>query len=340
MAARVVHQLRDVGDGLAWRIYDYDRALILALSDHPLAGPIVPKKGLEAEIGRIVQNFRDTGHFTLMHDLTTVLRHHDLTEVHADGYRELHEVKRTESSRARSDASKQRRALEAALAAAAGSAPLASSAAHITRSAVQLRTHVRELSGVLTVARRDGSAVTRIGDRVVGILHFPTIAASGADVRELWDRYQARRAEARQRLMPTAIHVLENKMTFADRDERNPFLAPFAIFPLPVEQRTELICDLVLVETMTDVQALADGFEHNGTPAQILLEPASQPGADVLAVVAGDRKMTVHASAVTQLLYEMVHTDCFAQAFTADGASTYGNGKFVLVFSNERAAWR
>ena len=50
---------------------------------------------------------------------------------------------------------------------------------------------------------------------------------------------------------------MQNKMTFADRDERNAFLAPFSIFPLPAAQRAALICDLVLVETFMDVQALA-----------------------------------------------------------------------------------
>lgn len=70
MAARVVRQLRDVGDGLAWRVHHFDRGLITALSDHDSPGPIVHKKGLGNEIGRVIECFRDNGHFALMHDLT------------------------------------------------------------------------------------------------------------------------------------------------------------------------------------------------------------------------------------------------------------------------------
>lgn len=143
-----------------------------------------------------------------------MLRHHDLTEVHANGYRELHEVKATLSTGKRSKASKQRRAAEAALAAAAGQAPLGGSDAHITRSRVQLRTHVRDLSGILVVAQRDGHVATRVADRLVGVLHFPAITASGADLGDVWDTYQARRTNMSGRIMPGAVNVLRNRMTF------------------------------------------------------------------------------------------------------------------------------
>ena len=337
VAARVVHQLRDVGDGLAWHVHHFDRRLIAALSDHDPAGPIVPKRGLENEIGRIVEVFRDSGHFALMHDLTTVLRHHDLTEVHATGYRELHEVKATLTRSSQSKAAKQRRAAEAALAAAAGQAPLESSGAHISRSQVQLRTHVRDLSGILGVAQRDGHVVTRLGDRIVGGVYFPTLAASGADLREVWDIYQDKRAAASHRWIPGASSVLQNRMTFTGA--RNPFYAPFSVFPLPVAQRTALICDLVFVETMMDANALAAGFEKIGMPARVLLNYSSQADADVLTVTSGSTRMTVHSAAVSQLLSELVRTDCFVRAFASD-MSSRSAGQYVLTFSNERAAWR
>lgn len=339
-AARIVRQLRDVGDGLAWRVHRYDRAVITALANHPTSGLIVGKDGLGSEIGRIVATFRESGHFTLMHDLTSVLRHHDLTEVHANGYRELHEVKATQNRRTSKAAATQRRAAEAALAAAAGTAPLEPTGAHITRSPVQLRTHIRELSGVLDVAARDGHVSTRVGDRAVSALHLPKVAASGAEFREVWESYQARRAETRRRLMPTAMNVLQGQLTFQGQELRNPYFAPFSIYPLPPAQRTALICDLVLVEFAMDAQVLAAGFEKQAMPARLLLDYTSRPGADVLTVETRSGRMTVHAAAVSQLLHEMVRTDCFVQAFSADAALTDEAGSFVLTFSNERAAWR
>ncbi|MBR7837389.1 hypothetical protein KDL01_29185 [Actinospica durhamensis] len=50
--------------------------------------------------------------------------------------------------------------------------------------------------------------------------------------------------------------------------------------------------------------------------------------------------MTVHAAAVSQLLREMVRTDCFVQDFAADAAMADESGSFILTFSNERGAWR
>ena len=86
--------------------------------------------------------------------------------------------------------------------------------------------------------------------------------------------------------------------------------------------------------------ALAAGFEKQALPARVLLDYTSQPGADVLDVDTWSARMTVHAGAVSQLLHEMVRTDCFVQAFAAGAALADESGTFVLTFGNERAAWR
>lgn len=338
VAHRVVRQLQDVGDGLAWRVHRYDRRAIVALSDHPPAGPVVNKDGLGYEIGRVVERFRESGEFSLLHDLTTVLRHHDLTEVHANGYRELREIKANPTKSALAKMAKQRRQAEAALAAATGAAPLGEGGPRLVRSDLQLRTHVRELSGVMTVAQRNGHVVTRLHDRVVATTYFPTITASGADMRDVLDAYRARRDAALARHLPDAVTRLHARIGFTE--PRNAFFAPYSIYPLPAVQRAALICDLAMVETFMDADTLCSGFADLGLAARCLLGPGSGPDADVLAVDNGRTRATVHARAVSQLLFEFVQTRCFARAFAASLATPPAGNRMILTFSNEQRAWR
>lgn len=337
-ACRVVRQLREVGDGLAWRIHRYDRRLIVALSDHDAPGPLVNKAGLPSEIGRVVHRFQDTGQFSLLHDLTTVLRHHDLTEVHANGYRELREVKTRLTKSTLAKASKQRRQAQAALAAASGDTPLGATGPRLIRSDRQLRTHIRDVSRVMSLAERQGYAVARVHDRVVGIVHFPAIAASGRDPQELLTAYHMRRDAVITRRLPNTINMLHARIGFTE--PRNAFFAPYSIYPLPVTQRTALICDLVLLDIMMDAETLRCGFEDIGVAAYCLLRTGSGPDADVLVVGDGPVRMTVHARAVSQMMFEFAQTACFVRALAADLADPPTGDNFIMTFSNEQAAWR
>jgi len=338
VARRVVRQLQDIGDGFAWRVHRFDRRVIVALADHPPVGPIVGKAGLGYEIGRIVERFRESGEFSLFHDLTTVLRHHDLTEVHADGYRELREIKTRLTPSAVAKASKQRRQAEAALAAATGTASLGNDGPRLLRSDSQLRTHVRELSSVMVVAQRDGYVVTRVHDRLVGMLYFPTLAAPAYDPEELYGRYRARMDAALDRHLPAAATRLHARIGFTEA--RDAFFAPYSIYPLPAAQRAALICDVAMVETLMDPDIVCRGFHDLGLQARCLLGPGSPPDADVFEVHDGRTRLTVHARAVSQLLFEFVQIPCFVRAFAANLGHSSPNGRAILTFSNEQRAWR
>lgn len=92
VAERISRQLASVGDALAWRVFRYDRRVIIALSTNQPSGPFVGREGLPYEVGAILQR-RERGNFSLLHDLTSVIRHVDITEVYPNGFRELQEIK-------------------------------------------------------------------------------------------------------------------------------------------------------------------------------------------------------------------------------------------------------
>jgi hypothetical protein len=77
---RVDRQLRSIADAMAWRVFNYDRRVIVALSRNQPAGPMVGKAGLQAERRFAADAWRENGSFVLLHDLTTCLTIGDATE--------------------------------------------------------------------------------------------------------------------------------------------------------------------------------------------------------------------------------------------------------------------
>lgn len=94
IAERIARQLRCVGDGLAWRAFNYDRRVIAALSRNESPGHLKESEGLGYELGRVTDLWRERRHFGLLHDLTNCLRIADVTEFVDDRERLLHEVKK------------------------------------------------------------------------------------------------------------------------------------------------------------------------------------------------------------------------------------------------------
>jgi hypothetical protein len=68
---RVERQLRSIADALAWRVFNYDRPVIVASSRNELAGPMIGKEGLEEERRFVLDTWRNEGNFVLLHDPTS-----------------------------------------------------------------------------------------------------------------------------------------------------------------------------------------------------------------------------------------------------------------------------
>ena len=93
---RANRHLRSVGDALAWRVFNYDRRVIVALSRNQEPGPRHGKTGLAAERDFVAQWSADDDCFVLLHDVTSCLRIADATLFLAVGEyyeAELHEIK-------------------------------------------------------------------------------------------------------------------------------------------------------------------------------------------------------------------------------------------------------
>lgn len=343
VADRVVRQLRCVGDAMAWRLFDFDRRIIVALSRNDPVGPIVGKTGLAGEVAVAENVWRSRRAFGLLHDLTSVLRIADLTLFEPTGERNLVEAK---TGGRRVPASQMTR-INRALAVLNEGAPIKADGTTILvhKSSVQMKTHLKQLGEGLRLAAKEGLRSLRLrrGWAVTcGVL--PAVTQQQIDEGE-WDSLKA--AAFQKASMDDELHHLRG--VAVDRATADPGLAPFTIYPLSAEECALLTCDLAFFDSTLGWSQLARAFEDRGFEVATRLPEASgpQPGeTSVLDARKGDARVTLHGHGVVQLLCELTDLSCFAAATedmmsqARESARPGLESRGLLLYSNERATWR
>jgi hypothetical protein len=87
-----IRAIREIGDGLAWRLFGYDRGILYSLADRP-ARKHIDLKGLQAECIEFERKWDSFDAITVMNDLTHCLKLGDLTTRRGSDEFELTEVK-------------------------------------------------------------------------------------------------------------------------------------------------------------------------------------------------------------------------------------------------------
>jgi len=344
VAERVIRQLRSVGDALAWRVFRHDRRLIIALSRNDPPGPLVNKAGLDFELGRITDIKQQRGNFALLHDLTSVVRVLDVTEVDAAGRRLLQEVKSSDAPSARAKAAKQIKRAERLLAAVDGEQPLPDEeSTTLWRAKAQHRTDARAVIPLLDRAEQDGFASARLRDRVVGAIHLLTAARTHQSPQALWHLYAARRDRLLDRHLGITDGLHRLTASSGDSAARDPAVAPWGIYPWPARHRAALICDFLVLQVFMSADQLAQRFQRRGFTAQVTLPVPGgmfEGTTEVINVVGANAGMTMHGNVAYQLLMEFIETSRFVDASLEIMGLPRSLDHTVLVYSNERASWR
>ena len=312
---RVIRQFRSIGDALAWRLFNFDRRFIDVLAANRPAGPMVHKKGLDYELGRVVDLWEHKKHFGLLHDLTTCLRIADISEFTGDGVL-FHEVKKNPK---RQDPAQLRR-MQAAIDTLEGKTPLRGEQGEATlfRSNCQFKSHLRRLERIVQLARERGCVAVPIESQYVVVatsLRSPAFPADGEEAIRL---YQAARDAAINRAGFNRANR-QFRAFSADVTARSPIGAPLGIYPLPTEDCADLISDYLIIEIVTIDEVLLRAFRGVGFEGEVVLPP-NKPEISlddkVFLIGRGSRSIGIHGRATNQLLMEMVDIPRYAAALT------------------------
>jgi hypothetical protein len=339
---RVVRQLKTVGDALAWRRFKYRRPPIIALSRAEGGGPIVGKEGLPYELGRVTAIWKENKRFALLNGLTNCVRLADVTEFDGD-HVTLHEVKKDPQN---IDPKQVRRLEEVARAVNEGT-PLSTSAGmlQLWMVSTQLRTRIRtDLRRALPMARRDGVAVATLGKgwsvTCASAAGWPRSSDSPAEVAAELGRRTESLAE--KNLVGSAHRF---QLTSIDQVGRAGYYAPFSVYPLSPTECAELTCDYLIfrsVLTADRIEAALStaGFAHvvcTGASASDMSD-GEQP---VFRMIHGNRLLHLSATAVAQMLLELIDPKVYSEALMeAQAMSNEQHISHSISFSNERAVWK
>lgn len=260
------HAFLSIGDGIAWRALDYDRAAITVLGEGKRVAYLSEGAGWEAEKLALATHW-DEGTFAIHNDMTTCLRHGDLTVFGEEG-RILTEVKAGEDA---SDPKQGRRLRDVTELLNRGEIEKEDGTKErIARVPVRYRTYLSNLADLLRKAQTKG------------------VAAGQPSSSQLVVAFDLRRAPTLEKIKATQGQVEERSQWFdgsevifrsssaerrmRDRRHSFPTLAPLSIFPFDPEAVADLILGYLSFFTHLNLTRLKPGFERKGIKVRFAVE--------------------------------------------------------------------
>lgn len=339
---RIWRQYKSVADALAWRVFGYERRIIVALSRNEPPGLMYGKDGLTEERAFIERAWREDGEFVLHHDLTTALRVGDLTVLRADGTALVHEIKTNQTRRIR----KQDELLidtSTVLAAEKGALP---SGFTPLRTPIPFRTDLRGLREVLGLAHeRTGiqGGVVSSGRAVVAASHYAATHHYRADAFS--DRFAAELSRYQRKIgIRSPGQVLT--LTSLDSAARWPVRPPWVIYPLAAEVAASLIADGMFFFVTMSADVIIDRLSDAGVRAEWVqqLDGPVDWAKPLLQVAVIDGNQATYASvnpeAIAGLMLEFIdlRTWCRQVAMVLGNGAASGTRPWPC-FTDEYRTW-
>lgn len=259
--------VRSIADGLAWYALEYDRRAVQVIGRGDRVAWLSDGPGLRAEIG-VLQDAWERDLFAVLNDSTNCLRHGDVTAVsRAARTIELYEVKAGDGA----NAGQSKRMEEVASVLNSGWHPTAGGGKplQLVRVSQAYQTDLGILPELFRRARDVGLAWAQTHSSVV-VRVF--------DVSWAGNREALTGAEDEIRQAVSWYHTDGGTIEFLSairrmRDRRHSFsvLAPFSIFPVPVEDIADLMLGNMELATIIHGPTLEAAFADAGMSARVEL---------------------------------------------------------------------
>jgi hypothetical protein len=339
---RVGRQLRAVGDALAWRVFDYQRNFIIALSRNEPPGPMAGKEGLVAEREFIQHTWRNDGQFAILHDLTSCLRIGDAT-IFQTGQVVVREIKTNERRRTHAQEHRIIEACEALR----SKTPIPGGADQVlVEINLPYRTHLDCLRDALDLARRRTLQAMKIpGGRALVAANL--FAGPPADTDEESARVFAAALDSVKR---RARIKDDDQITMRSVDQvgRTAATPPWSIYPLAAEMCASLIADVAFFYVSMSGRHILEALARYDLAGE-WLQPLDQPviyRQPVLKVTRADRprgqatQFTMNPYELNRLLLEFVDLDTWAHSIEITLAHPHRSRMAPWpYFVNEREVW-
>lgn len=337
--------IRHIADGIAWRSLNYDRVSIEQLVLKPQTGHIQRDTAIQefTEAGR---HLLKTDELIIMNDLTNFLRYGDFTSVGPAGIK-IYEVKAGVGTAKSGHSQRQKRKLAQVMDfLAAGERRTSEGLQRLVRHKSKPKAHLNDLRDLVAAARNKGSAHARLSD---------CLAADVFLAEEMAEMVNAGKKSPihnpfEQSRDSSVFHSLEWFSRFA----RN--LAPYSLFPLPVEDRLDIMTGAVWVVTYFNWGNLRRCLRRRGLLVKLPDRAETALNADILPgqvakhaldsplAVARRRDgptLLISLAGLARVFVEFLDEESFADTVeeTLDSASPQEEVLMFSAFEREHELW-
>lgn len=270
----IIRQLRSIGDGIAWRFFNYDRSALRLLAEHDYVSVPEMDKGVFAEMDTI-QSLQEHGTPFIMNTITNFLRVGDITVYDRTKNRyELLEIKagtkRTErTTRQSKHRDVAQRGLNEGLHYMRG--------VKITKRVAEkpLLTYVKSIENAMAEADQKLASSRLFGDYLsVGVFALSKIIDEIRDENmiQLQDSILDRCMFVLKRKEDVPLPLMSNIFPIA---HFIPAAAPYAVFPIATDRRFDILTGNFWIISQLNISGLARWLEKRGWETKIVL-PSDQ----------------------------------------------------------------
>jgi hypothetical protein len=298
--------IRQIGDGIAWRCFGYDRAVMRLLSQRPTKQQATVE-GTAPEVQEWAKTFSDTEGVAILNVVTNALAIGDITVVQRDGSGEIIEVKTRKEKSGRVTRQKQQMR-EVVRLLNVGHGELEEKELTLLRVDAFPANHLKELLALLDRAGEFGWSAGRINRCCyVECMNVATIK----DSKDVIGQLDASKQKEAADFMVEGDEVTD--MNSLDALAFTPNCMPFSVFPFPAKRCAELMSGIASYKSYFNVSAffreLAQcGWKFKRTGDQIAADSGgSATAADAVGEVEKDGlRFTISPGHIMKMKMEML----------------------------------
>ena len=227
--------LKEIADGIVWKYFNYNRAILYMLADHQPVDTIRPDEGTLNNLYEFSDAFLDHDSVAIYNDITNFLRVGDVTQIKEDGSIEIIEVKARKKRGKRITRQKERMS-EMVEFFNTGITNYDGKVLKIETSSIKQKTYLNLLKNAILQARHKGFETLLLGKYL--ILEIADYSKSTSSSQFI-SYFESRHKTVKEEWDKNDDFVFRS--FFTDKMDYSKNCAPFSIYPFDVETCADIM---------------------------------------------------------------------------------------------------
>jgi hypothetical protein len=312
--------LREIADGIVWKYFNYNRAILCMLADKQPIEIIRPDEGTFNNLYEFSDVFLDHDSVAIYNDITNFLRVGDVTQIKEDGSIEIIEVKTRKKRGGRITRQKERMS-ELVEFFNSGLTKYDGKILKIENSNIKQKTYLNLLRNAIQKARHRGFESLLIGKYL--ILEIADLSKFN-DLTDFISYFESRHKTIQEEW--SKKKDLIHSSFFIDKMDYSKNCAPFSIYPFGIETCTDIMMGRLMIKVLFNFSEILRILRKSGWNIEDALDFKSEDeikahyGKDVkdisfLKVRKGPLSIDVPPSLIARMKYELLSPSSVIERF-------------------------